>query len=95
MPFPLATLLVNVCGSFLIGFLMLCVERAIPFHRQILLLGVTGFLGGMTTFSAFTFETVSLFRSDQVILAGINVSANLILGLAAVVLGRGLAGIWV
>ena len=57
VPFPLATFLINVTGSFLIGFVM----TAIPVgaHPVLRPLFVSGVLGGYTTFSAFEWETYS------------------------------------
>ena len=52
---------------------------------------VTGVLGGYTTFSSFTFETVSLLRDGEFWLATLNVSLSVALGLAAVWLGMRLA----
>jgi len=52
-----------------------------------LLLAGTGFLGGFTTFSAFGFETIGLLRSGKIGLAGANVAAQLLLGLAAAWIG--------
>lgn len=86
--FPVATLMINVVGCFFIGVLMVFVERAVPYHRHILLLGVTGILGSFTTFSAFGFETLHLLRSGDFYLASINVMANVLLGLVAVWIGR-------
>ncbi len=55
--FPLATFLINLTGSFLLGFLL----ASGPGSLMRLLLG-TGFLGGFTTFSTFQVENVTLFR---------------------------------
>jgi len=52
---------------------------------------ITGVLGGYTTFSSFTFETVSLLRDGEFWLAMLNVSLSVVLGLAAVWLGMRLA----
>jgi CrcB protein len=49
---------------------------------------MVGLLGGFTTFSAFGNETLNLFRDGEHLLAGTNVAANVVLGLAAVWLGR-------
>ena len=58
--FPLATFLINLTGSFLLGILLSC---GIGAHSQ-LLLG-TGFLGGFTTFSTFQVENVTLFEKKS------------------------------
>lgn len=89
--FPLGTLAVNILGCFLIGFLMGLVEfRGIfaPEQRQFLVIGV---LGGFTTFSSFSYETLALFRNGEHTLAGLNVLGNVVCCLVAVGLGWTLA----
>jgi fluoride exporter len=60
---PLGTLLVNCAGGLLIGVALAAFERA-P-HELLRLLLVTGFLGGMTTFSAFSGESLALLLRGQ------------------------------
>jgi fluoride exporter len=61
--FPLATFLINVTGSFLIGLLLVVLDREDLLHPNLRPLLVTGFLGGYTTFSTFEWETFALGRS--------------------------------
>lgn len=83
LAFPYGTLCVNVLGSFLIG---LCVH-AIPRDHDLGYFIVTGFLGGFTTFSAFSIETLGLWRSDQPLSAFLYVFLSLFLSFAAVYAG--------
>lgn len=81
--FPLGTLVVNVTGSLLIGLLAgLVLFRHLPGAGARLFL-VVGLLGGYTTFSAFSLETVVLLRAGQVSAALLNVALQVGLGLAA------------
>ena len=57
--FPWATFTINVSGSFAIGLLSVLLARWLP-HPQVRLLVVVGFLGGYTTFSSFSFESLAL-----------------------------------
>lgn len=85
--FPWATLTVNVLGSLLAGVAYaLLVERldAAPEWRA---LAMTGFLGGFTTFSAFSLETVRLAEEGQLAAAASNIALNLVLCLGACALG--------
>lgn len=89
--FPWGTLAVNVVGCFLIGVMMyLAMERAwfTPGLRALL---VTGFLGSLTTFSTFGYETLLLLDQGRTAAALGSVGLNGIVGLMAVVAGRGLA----
>jgi fluoride exporter len=91
--FPLGTFVINVTGSFLIGFIMaLLMERfaAPPFWRLLL---VVGFLGAYTTFSTFEYETGGLLRNGEVMLAALNVTLSVLAGFAALKLGELLAKI--
>ena len=83
---PLSTLLVNVVGCFVIGILMAFVRRG-QLSEEWRLLLVTGILGALTTFSAFSFETVMLAREDSIGLAALNVLANVALSLFATWIG--------
>jgi len=85
--FPLGTLVINVTGSFLIGFLMTGLTERWQVDPRWRLLLVVGFLGGYTTFSSFEWETYSAARDGEVFLAMINVAASVMLGYAAVWLG--------
>ena len=83
---PLSTLLVNVVGSFVIGVLMAIVRRG-QFSEEWRLLLVTGILGALTTFSAFSFETVMLAREDSLGMAALNTLANVAFSLCATWIG--------
>ncbi len=86
--FPFGTLFINILGCLLAGFLLAAVERALPIHRHLILLGSMGLIGSFTTFSTFSVESFSLLRSNQFAFALLNISANVILGMGAVALGR-------
>lgn len=83
---PLSTLIVNVAGCFAIGFLMALFRRDQLSDGWRLLI-VTGGLGALTTFSAFSFETLILARDETFALATLNLFANVVLCLLAVWLG--------
>ena len=85
--FPYATLIVNAIGCFCIGLALPDLERAASLPPETRLLAVVGFLGGFTTFSAFGSESVALMKLGLAP-ALANVAANLMLGLAAVAIGR-------
>ncbi len=83
--FPWATLLVNVAGSFLLGLLAgIYAGRVGPTMRLALFFG---FLGGFTTFSTFTSETVVLARTGSAAMAFGNVALSVAAGLTAAFVG--------
>lgn len=90
--FPWGTLVVNVVGSLLMGFLyVMLVERmsTAPEWRALLLVG---FLGAFTTFSTFSLETLNLIEDGQLLRAMMNVALSVVLCIVAawggMVLGR-------
>ena len=85
--FPVGTLSVNVLGSFILGLLMaLSLDRGLINANTRLLLA-TGFCGGFTTMSTFSYETVALLRDGSAAAAAGNVGITLVACLAAVALG--------
>ena len=92
--FPYGTLMVNVIGSILIGYLVVALpvaDESIPYLH---LLIFTGLLGGFTTYSAFSIETLHLIQDGQLSKAGLNVVFTLVICFVAVwggyLLGRGI-----
>ncbi len=92
--FPLGTMVINVTGSFVIGFLMVLLTERFEPHPYWRLLLVVGFLGGYTTFSSFEYETYALMRGGGAWLAMANVAGSVVFGFAAVWLGTALASRW-
>lgn len=91
--FPWGTLLVNVTGSFLIGFFATLTE---PGGRMFVSgsgrqFCMSGLLGGYTTFSSFSLQTLTLARNGEWFHAAANATASLVLCLVAVWLGHLLA----
>jgi CrcB protein len=85
--FPYGTLIVNVVGCFIIGaFMTLTTERIIVSSYWRLLVTV-GFVGGLTTFSSYSYETFKLLQEADVVMAMSNLFANLIVGFFATWLG--------
>ena len=80
--FPYGTLLVNLCGCFLIGLLWgLLSRKSMPQMTGLLLM--SGFCGGFTTFSAFTYEGVQMMQDNRLLLLVAYTSASVIGGLLA------------
>ena len=91
--FPLGTVLVNILGCFLIGILyVLFVARPEPREDMRVLLMV-GVMGGFTTFSSFSLETVTLAMSGQYMSATLNVVISVVACLVGTVAGIALARI--
>ena len=87
--FALGTLAVNALGGLLIGMAMVWFGRS-P-NELLRLLLVTGFLGGFTTFSAFSAESLALLQRGQTLLALAHSAAHLLGALACTALGFALA----
>lgn len=84
---PVGTLLVNFSGSLLIGFILgLGLKQEVISTNTTLLLA-TGFCGGFTTFSAFSFENQALLKSGDYLNFGIYSAGSIFLGIAAVLIG--------
>jgi CrcB protein len=85
--FPLATLITNVLGCFIIGLLMGVFEKNQVVTSDLKWLFVTGFCGGYTTFSTFGYENISLFQNNNSVLAFLYIGGSIFMGLFAVWLG--------
>ena len=83
--FPMSTFLVNVIGSFAIGVLFFLLKDTNNDYLKSFLM--IGFLGGFTTFSAFTIDVLDLFQNDQYLISVIYICASVITSLLAVYLG--------
>ncbi|AML50563.1 MULTISPECIES: fluoride efflux transporter CrcB [Falsihalocynthiibacter] len=85
MSFPWGTLSVNVVGSFVMGLLfVLLAGRDSSVMAPFLMIGV---LGGFTTFSAFSLDTLRLFEAGQLGSAALYVALSMVMSLSAVALG--------
>ena len=80
--FPYPTFIANMIGCILIGMLMAYILKDINIEKDTFkLLLVTGFCGGFTTFSSFSFETIQLIQNQQTTTAIIYVCMSIIIGL--------------
>lgn len=92
--FPFGTLTVNVVGSFVMGFLYVFIIERSSLSPEWRLLLLVGLLGGFTTFSSFSIETMNLLEQSQIIKALYNIVGSVVICLSAtwlgIKLGRGL-----
>src|SRR4051812_26029602 len=85
--FPVGTLLVNVSGSLLLGFLWRYALGTDAISPEVRALLTTGFCGGYTTFSTFSYDTMLLLEDGQTSRAGLYVLLSVALSLVGVWLG--------
>ncbi len=88
---PYGTLIVNVSGSFLLGFFLAWTSERVIADPRLRLLVAVGFCGAYTTYSSYSFETVVMLEQGHYALATANFVANNLLCLAAVAAGVALA----
>jgi CrcB protein len=82
--FPFATLMVNTLGSLIIGFLGVFLQNSNDYLKLFFLVGI---LGGFTTFSSFSHETMVLLNNNQLFHALANITLNVFLCLLCVFIG--------
>jgi CrcB protein len=85
--FPLGTLVSNAAAGLLIGFIIGMERQTSALSPNVKLFLTTGMLGGLSTFSTFSMETVSMLENGKLLSAGGNVLFNVGLSLLFVVLG--------
>lgn len=90
--FPLKTLLINAVGSFLIG-LFSGIFGGLATNKNLKLFLQTGVLGGFTTFSAFSLESIELMEQGRYALSAGYIAASVACGLLGVWLGKRLSGL--
>lgn len=80
--FPFGTLAVNFIGSFLIGALYIWFQQNESENQALRIFLIVGVLGGFTTFSTFSLETVLLLQNGDIVKAFANITASLLLCIA-------------
>jgi CrcB protein len=88
--FPYGTIVVNVLGCFTIGLLMSSMEERFLASPSLRIFLTIGILGGFTTFSSFSYETMALIREGNFLSGGLNIIASVVTCLGATWLGLGL-----
>ncbi len=83
-PFPTATFVINVTGSFIIGFFLTLVTERVPVNPHLKLAVAVGFVGAYTTFSTFEYETARLVEEKDYLYALLNVMLSFTVGFVAV-----------
>jgi fluoride exporter len=89
--FPYGTLIINISGSFIVGWFMIWTTERVLVDPRWRLLVIVGFCGGFTTFSSYAFESMAYFEQGQWLLMTVNVFANNLLCMAAAIAGMALA----
>lgn len=89
--FPLITLLINLVGCLILGWLLTYVSRRKKIRTEYTLIFGTGFIGSFTTFSTFSYETIKLLQDGFLFLALVYVLTTVIFGLFLSFLGHKLA----
>ena len=90
-PFPAATFVINVTGSFIVGFFLTLATERLQMSAHLRLAVAVGFVGAYTTFSTFEYETLRLAEEHTFQLALLNVFLSVAVGFAAVWGGARLA----
>lgn len=85
--FPYGTLAVNLLGCFLIGIFYALSEKGNLLSPEWRMFLTTGFCGGFTTFSTFTYESVNLINDRQYLYLGIYATVSVVVGITATYLG--------
>jgi len=89
--FPYGTLIINITGSFIVGWFMIWTTQRVLVDPRWRLLVAVGFCGGFTTFSSYAFESMAYFEQGQWLLMTTNILANNLLCMAAAIAGMALA----
>jgi len=89
--FPIGTLLVNITGSLLLGFLLRYALGVTQISPEVRALLTTGFCGGYTTFSTFTYDTAVMFEGGEVAKAALYITLSIVVSLVAMFAGFALA----
>jgi CrcB protein len=85
--FPWGTFVVNISGSFVLGFFVAVVAHRVVVHPDVRIAVAVGFLGAYTTFSTLALETFEFAETNAWSWAGLNVGLSIVAGLLAVWLG--------
>ena len=90
--FPAGTLIVNLAGSFLLGFIMQVSTTTPLIGPDVRMMLTTGVMGGFTTYSTFNYETTNYLREGAWLMGAANIAATvagcLVAGLAGIALAR-------
>jgi fluoride exporter len=89
--FPAGTLIINLLGSFIVGFFVIWTTERVLLDPRWRLLVVFGFCGSFTTFSSYAFETISYFEQGQWGLMVANILSNNLLCLGSALAGMAVA----
>jgi CrcB protein len=85
--FPFATFTVNIAGCFIIGVLFALSDRGNFLSPEWRILLTTGFCGGFTTFSTFSYESIKLMQDGEILYLALNIILSVVVGFAATYLG--------
>jgi len=85
--FPIATFTVNIVGCFIIGILFALSDRGNILSPEWRVFLTTGFCGGFTTFSTFSYESIKLIQDGEFFYLGLYVALSVVVGFAATYLG--------
>ncbi|HJU27905.1 MAG TPA: fluoride efflux transporter CrcB [Candidatus Binataceae bacterium] len=92
--FPYGTFIINVSGSFILGFFLAFAQDRVWVHPNWRLLFAVGFVGAYTTFSTFEYESMRLLQGGEFLLAATNIVGSVVVGAIATISGIAL-GSWI